>query len=146
MATQSVQKDKFGPVWCLGTIAVVTPGTPVSIMSLVDASNVNSPSSPTPGTTGADEYSPSANQITFQAYKATTHGLIPNTGNIYVCVKGAQGAGNRDDYGSIYAVLTPGQTLSLGPSAWVKNVFGLYNFFIDADNPGDAAQVGALIF
>jgi hypothetical protein len=146
MATQSVQKTKEGPIWVLGTIAVPTPGTPVNIMSLVDPTNINDPASPTPGTVGADEYTRRCQQITLQAYKATTHGLVVNAGNIYVCVKGVQGAGNRDDYGSIIAVLTPGQTFSLGSSAQVKNVFSPYAFFLDADVAADAAQVSLYIF
>jgi hypothetical protein len=61
----SVCKDKQGPVWPLGNIIVAAAGTPVNIMSLVDASNVNQPETPTPGTAGADEYTSRAQQIIF---------------------------------------------------------------------------------
>ena len=144
MATQSVQKNRQGPDWALGLIAVVTPGTPVGIMSLVDSAGVNDPGAATSAT--SDEYTPRCQQITFQSYNATTHGLAPNAGNIYICCKGVQGAGNRDDYGSIIAVLTPGQTFSLGSSALVCDVFSPYRYFLDADSAGDGALVTLYIF
>ncbi len=145
MATQSVQKDRQGPDWPLGLIIVVTPGTPVNIMSLVDPSLVNDPAAATSST--SDEYTPRCQQITFQAYNGSAaHGLTPNTGNIYICRKGVQGAGNRDDFGSITEVLTPGQTLSLGSSALVKNAFSPYRYSIDADTASDGCLVTLYIF
>jgi hypothetical protein len=39
-----IQKNRFGPFWPLGSIVVVTPGTPVNMMSLVDPSLINAPS------------------------------------------------------------------------------------------------------
>jgi len=96
MAMQSVQKDFSGPDWPLGLIAVATAGTPVGIMSLVDSANVNDPATITPGTSGANEYTQRCNQIVFYGVKAgASHGLQPNTGNVYVMRKGVQGAGNR---------------------------------------------------
>ena len=145
MATQSIQKDRQGPDWPLGTIVVVTPGTPVSIMSLVDPNNLNAPGTPTPGTSGADEYTVRAQQICFQGFKANTHGLQANTGNIYIVRKGVQGAGNRDDYGSIVAVIPSGLTMWLASAALNRNVFSPYRYFIDADNANDACQVTLLI-
>jgi hypothetical protein len=144
MATQSVQKDREGPDWPLGLITP-TINTPLSIMSLVDASNVNDPSTPTPGTSGSNEYTERAQQIIFQAYKPSGHGLQNNTGNIYIVRKGVQGAGNRDDYGSVVAVLTPGQTLVLASAALNRNVFNPYRYFIDADTQGDSCLVTLLI-
>lgn len=146
MATQSVQKDFQGPDWPLGCILVVTPGTPVNIMSLVDATNRNAPQTPTTVGGSVGEYTQRCNQITFQAYIPDTNGMKANTGNIYICRTGVQGAGNRDDYGSIIEVLTPGQTFSVGSSAQVKDVFSPYRYFIDADNAGDGALVTLFIF
>jgi hypothetical protein len=140
MATQSVQKDKQGPDWPLGLIVVATPGTPVGIMSLVDPTGVNDPSTATPGISGADEYTVRAQQIMIQGFKAgASHGLANNTGNIYVVRKGVQGAGNRDDYGSIVATITPGLTLFLASAPFNRNVWSPYRYFIDADNASDAA-------
>src|SRR5271155_755400 len=138
----SVCKDKQGPVWPLGSIVVATAGTPVNIMSLVDASNVNAPETPTPGTAGADEYSSRAQQILFQGYKAGggPPSLTPNTGNVYILKKGSTGGtGNATDKGVIIGVIQPGQTFTLGSAALNRNVFGLYEYFLDADTSGDAA-------
>jgi hypothetical protein len=143
----SVQQDWNGPDWPLGFIDVATPGTPVGIMSLVDPSSVNSPSSPTPGTADANEYTQRAQQIIFQAMKpGTTHGTQNNTGNVYI-VRVAQGSGtgNRDDYGSIVKTLVPGETFILASAALNRNVFSPYRYRIDADNAGDGAFVTLLM-
>jgi hypothetical protein len=147
MATQSVEIDEYGPDWPLGLIAVVTPGTPVSIMSLVDPSAVNAPNNPTPtGTDTEFEYSPSVQQIAFLAVKAgASHGTQNNTGNIYIVRKGVQGAGNRDDYGAMVWALGPGQNLFLSSAPLERNVFSPYRYYIDADNAGDSCLVTLLI-
>lgn len=142
MATQSVQKDRQGPDWPLGFIEVVTPGTPVSIMSLVDPTSVNAPESATSAT--SNEYTVAAQQILFMGYTpnvAEGHGLITNTGNIYILRKGVQGAGNRDDYGSLVKVVAPGETFFLASAALVRNVYNPYRYYIDADNADDGAIV-----
>ena len=139
----SVQQNPQGPLWPLGNIAVATPGTPVRITSLVDPTAVNAPESATSPT--SDEYTRRAQQITFQGFKANTDGLQPNTGNVYIILKGGKGSNNRDDTGSIIWVLQPGQTWTLGSSALNRNVFSLYQFYIDADNAADGAQVSAII-
>ena|ERR1700678_709101 len=147
MATQSVQKDYQGPDWPLGTIVVATPGTPVNIMSLVDPSNFAAPqtSATYAASNQTPEYTVRAQQMIFAGFKATTHGLVPNTGNIYIVRKGVQGAGNRDDYGSMVYVLQPGLILFLGSAALNRNVFNPYRYSIDADNASDAALVTLLI-
>jgi hypothetical protein len=150
MATQSVEIDVNGPDWPLGMIAVVTPGTPVSIMSLVDPSAVNAPNqaTSTPGTTtaGQFEYSPSVQQIAFLAVKAgASHGTQNNTGNVYIVRKGVQGAGNRDDYGAMVWALGPGQNLFLSSAPLERNVFSPYRYYIDADTAGDSCLVTLLI-
>jgi len=146
MATQSVQKDKQGPDWPLGLITVVTPGTPVGIMSLVDPLSSNDPSTATPAATGptlSNEYTERAQQIIFQGVKvgAGAHGLANNTGNIYIVRKGVQGAGNRDDYGSVVATIAPGVTFILSSAALNRDVFSPYRYSIDADNAGDSCLV-----
>lgn len=148
----SVHKDKQGPVWPLGNIVNVTPGVPVSIMSLVDSASVNAPETPTPGTSGADEYTVRAYAIMFQACKAgASHGTAVNTGNIYIVRKGAGGSGNRDDIGSIIATIPAGTSGVFPPAFWLnaaplnRNVFSPYEFFIDADTAGDGCQVTLLI-
>lgn len=149
----SVHQDKQGPVWPLGNIAVPTPGTPVNIMSLVDSTNKNAPETavggPTvsgPGGVG-DEYTCRAQQIIFQAAKA---GAAPpkfaaNTGIVYIVKKALAGAGGQSDVGTVIKALAVGETFILGSSAQVRNVFNLYEFFIDADTANDACQVTAVI-
>lgn len=144
MAVQSIQKDREGPDWPLGLITP-TINTPLSIMSNVDPTVANDPSNPTPGTTGANEYTERAQQIIFQAFKPAGHGLQNNSGNIYIVRKGVQGAGNRDDYGSVVAVLTPGQTFVIASAALDRNVFNPYRYFIDADNQGDSCLATLII-
>ena len=153
MATQSVQKNKQGPVWPLGLIVVPTPGTPIQITSLVDPpitgalSGANAPEQLT--IPQSAEYSERCYELIFTACKAgATHGLQANTGNIYICMKGVQGAGNRDDFGSIVMVLPQGAatagpfpTFKLTASALNRDVFSPYQFFIDADNSGDSCLV-----
>jgi len=150
MATQSVHKDKYGPVWPLGLIVVVTPGTPVNIMSLVDAAKANAPETAvTFGPSANAEYTERAWKITFTACKAgASHGLVANTGNIYIMKPGAQGAGNRDDYGSMVAVMTQGAATAgefpevvLDSAALNRNTLSPYEFLIDADNAGDSCLV-----
>jgi hypothetical protein len=146
--TNSIQQNIHGPVWPLGVITVPTPGTPVSIMSLVDPSNDDAPESATSAT--SSEYTPRAYEIKFTACKpGAAHGLQLNTGNIYVVVKGVSpGTGNRDDQGSIVIVLPPGATTGpnfptekLTAAALNRNVFSPFAFSIDADNAGDGCLV-----
>lgn len=150
----SVHQDRSGPVWPLGNILVPVPGTPVNIMSLVDAGNVNAPESPVPpaavggvvpANTG-NEYPPRAQQILFQAFKSGgATRLAVNTGNIYIVKKALAGAGGTTDVGTVLIVLTPGQTFSLGSAALNRNVFNPYEYFIDADTANDGMQVTLII-
>jgi hypothetical protein len=135
--TNSIHKNVHGPDWPLGFISVPTPGVPVSIMSLVDPAFLNSPDSPTVQT--ADEYTWRAHEIILSAYKpGASHGMQLNTGNVYICRKGAPpGTGNRDDTGSMFPPLTPGQTLFISSAALNFNVWSPYEYFVDADNAGD---------
>ena len=150
----SVHLDKQGPVWPLGNVVVAVAGTPVRITNLVDSAAANAPETavggPTvSGTAGVgDEYTSRAQQIIFQAYKAGVGppALANNTGLLYILKKGAGGGtGNKTDLGTIIAVLSPGQTFTLGSAAFSRNVFNIYEYFVDADTNGDACQVTAII-
>jgi hypothetical protein len=145
MATQSVQKDnKAGPDWPLGLIVGVTPGTPVGIMSLVDPTSVNAPETAT--TASSDEYTSVFQQIMFQGVKAgASHGLVSNTGNCYIVRKGVQGAGNRDDYGSVVAVVLPGQTMFIASAPRNRDTFSGYRYSVDFDNAGDSCLVTGFV-
>lgn len=142
----TVEKNPQGPVWVLGNIAVPTPGTPVSIMSLVDPSSVNDPNNPTSST--SNEYAPRAYQIIFQAGKVS--GI--NTGNTYIIKRGAgAGTGNKADLGVVIATLPIGSTTSGFPQFTLtsapmnRNTFNPYDFLIDADTAADAVQVTLII-
>jgi hypothetical protein len=149
----SVLRDRQGPDWPLGNIVVPTPGTPVRITNLVDATAADAPETavggPTPtGASGVgDEYTYRANQIVFQAYKvgAAPPAFTPNTGNIYILRKAGSGSNNKTDIGVIVAILQPGQTFTLGSSALVRNDFNPHRYWIDADTANDACQVTLII-
>jgi len=141
----SVMQDKQGPIWPLGQIVVTSPGTPVNIMSLVDSTNRDAPETANPSAAGVPgaEYTNRAQQILFQAFKGSP--AVNNTGNIYIIKKGGTGTQNRSDTGAIVVILAPGQTFSLGSAALNRNVFNAYEYFIDADNANDCAQVTLII-
>jgi hypothetical protein len=151
MATQSVQKDsKSGPVWPLGLITVATPGTPVGIMSLVDPSSYNAPETATAiepaGSAQNDEYTSVFQQIMFQGFTSNAGtGVISNQGNVYIMRKGVQGAGNHTDFGSMVAVLSPGQTIFIGSAPRNRDTFSGYQFYIDADTANDSALVTGFV-
>ena len=144
----SVHQDRFGPDWPLGNIVVTAPGTQVSIMSLVDSGNVNSPSTATgPGASASDEYTVNAQAIIIQPGKgggATK--LSANTGNIYLVRRPTAGGGGTADVGVVIAMIKPTDPpYTLQASAVVKNIFNLYRYFLDADTANDAANVTAII-
>jgi len=141
----SIQKSPQGPLWVLGLIAVATPGTPVSMMNNVDPARTNAPETGTSSLTA--EYTVRAQQIVIQGMKSNAGtGLVNNTGNIYVCVKGAGGgSGNRTDTGSIVLTIAPGLTGVIASAPLNRNVFSPYQLYIDADNAGDSAQVCLII-
>lgn len=141
--TTTVNQDWAGPDWPLGAIIVVTPGTPVGVMSLVDPTGKNDPSNPTPGGVagGANEYTVRAHQIQFQAIKPSGSGYVYNTGFTYIVRKG----GSRSDSGSVIKVLAAGETYFLDAAPINDNVWSPYRYYIDADYAGDAVQVTLLI-
>lgn len=142
----SVQKDYQGPDFPLGFIGIVTPGIPVSLMSLVDPLGANDPATPDPspasGIAAGLEFPIMPMNILIQALKpGVAHGTQANTGNIYLVRKGVAGTGNRDDTGSIILTISQTQTLPqfLFPGPGMK--FSPYRYFLDADNAGDGAFV-----
>lgn len=143
----TVHKNKQGPIWPLGQIAVITPGTQVSIMSLVDPAFVNAPESAT--TPQADEYTSRAYAIIFMPFKAGAGTILAaNTSAklVYVVLKPTSGNGGTGDTGVVVIALRPGDPpFVLTAAALNRNVFNLYEIFIDADTAGDGMQVTALI-
>ena len=145
----SVHKDRQGPVWPLGNIAVVTPGTYVSIMSLVDPSFTGAPETLTPLYPGGPypEYTMRAYSILFQGFKAgaAPPKLAANTGIVYV-VKKPIGTGGVGDVGTVIAAIR-----ATDPPFWLysaplnRNTLNLYEYYIDTDTAADACQVTAII-
>lgn len=142
----SIMRDRQGPDWPLGNVAVPTPGTPVNIMSVVDPQLADDPSKPVPGTSGAGEYTALTQQIMFQALKHNGTTLVANTGNVFVVRKSAAGgSGGRADAGTIVKMLTPGETWVLGGPPVSRNSFSPYRYSLDADTALDACQVTLII-
>ena len=142
----SVYKNLTGPFWPLGNIVVPTPGTPVSIMSLVDPSSLLAPETPT-SPSNPNWATVRFQQIFFAGLKANgaTSKLTNNAGNVYLVLKALAGAGGTQDVGVIIKTIIPGETFYLGSSALNRNVFGPYELYIDADTPNDGCQVTGLI-
>lgn len=139
----SVIQQRGGPEWPLGAIVVPSNGTPVNIMHLVDANNVNSPNSPSNNLTS--EYTTTGRSLWFAGFHpgANNNGLVINSGNVYVLVPppANQGPGNRSDSGCIVMVVQPGQTAPLPQSLASDVRFSPYRYSIDADIDGDGALV-----
>ncbi len=139
-------QDYYGPDWPLGFIQVVTPGTIVNLMSLVDPNNVNDPnvSNRTPAA-GVREYTANAHQIIFQGYQPNSlvygGGMITNAGNVYIVREG----GTRNDASHIIGVIPPGGSFSLPIGALVSNGLSPYRYYLDADVAGDGAIVTLII-
>lgn len=146
----SVQKDQQGPDWPLGIIVNAVPGTPIPIMSLVDSASVNSPGTTIPLAgalpTGAFGFTPRAKKIIFFPCKKDVNGTKDNTGNIYIVRQGVQGAGNRNDYGSIVMVLRKTDPpFILNTQEDGSESLSPYRYSIDADNAADGCLVTLLV-
>ena len=144
--TQSVMQDrKSGPDWPLGLIVVTVPGTPVGFMSLVDPNAYNAPETAT--VPQSDEYGGGlCQQIIVQGFNSNAGtGLQPNTGNVYIMRKGAQGLGNRTDFGAMVYVVLPGQSIVVSSAAPNLNSFSPYRYYLDADNANDGALITLLV-
>ena len=138
----TVLKDIAGPDFPLGLIVVAAAGTPIQLTSLIDSSGANDPAASN-RTGSVYEYGePRFNQIMFQGFKAAANGLQANTGNIYIVRKD----GDRDDYGTIVAVVKTGETVWLSAAPSVKNAFSPYRYWIDADNNGDSCLATGYTF
>lgn len=141
----SKQLSYTQPVWTLGYINVPAAGTPVCIMSGIDANNVNNPNNPSNNTTKGTEYSRACRAIAFQGYQpgANNNGMVPNSGNVYIMVAPAgNGSGNRTDSGSIIKVLPPGADYVLSAiTPGYNDMFSPYSIFLDSDNNNDGASV-----
>jgi hypothetical protein len=143
----SILSARSGPLWPLGFIKVVTAGTPVNIMSVVDPTGLGNPNTPcTPGS-AVPEYGFRAQQIILWGYQPSTGpAYIPNTGNVYVLLApDKNGSGNASDTGVLVAIIQPGTWFDLASAPTVSNKFGPYSFFIDADNDEDGVMPVLLI-
>ena len=138
----TVLKDIDGPDFPFGLIVVAAAGSPKQVTQLVDASNINDPSASNVSGSAYEYGSLRFNQLMFQGFKAAANGLQVNTGNVYVVRKD----GDRDDYGTIVAVVKSGETVWLRAAPSVKNAFSPYRYWIDADNNGDSCLVTGFTF
>lgn len=151
--SNSVHQDRQGPIWPLGHIAVPTPGTYVSIMSLVDSTFLAAPETPTSYGGSTPEYTNRAYAIIFQACKvgAGPPKLTNNTGNVYIVRMPLASAGGIGDTGTVIVTLPPGATgqpgvpFVLTSAALNRNTLNAYEFYIDADTAADGCQVTLVI-
>jgi hypothetical protein len=140
----SVVKLTLGPAWPLGFVAVANNGTPVCIMTNVDANNRNAPWTSSNNTTS--EYTVNCKGVWFYGYKpgANNSGLVPNTGNVYISWNPqANNNQNRNDYGAMVGLIPAnGGSFSLPQSMADPNLrFSPYSYTIDADVNGEGAIV-----
>jgi hypothetical protein len=115
-------------------------------MSLVDPYLYNAPE--TLPSSNAYEYTIAAQQIVFQAGKpGASHGTQANTGNVYLVMYAARGAGtgNRDDMGTLIWTFSGSSNLFLASAPLSRNKYSPYNLYIDADTAGDGVFVSLLI-
>jgi len=142
-----VSKSPQGPFWPLGNIVVVTPGTPVNMMSLVDSALKGDPGVVTGSTTAVPEYTVRANMIVVQGMKSNGgNGLTNNSGNVYVIQKGSVGGtNNRSDLGCIILAVPLGQTGVITSAPLNRNTLDPYLLWIDGDNASDGAQITLII-
>lgn len=140
----SVVQARTGPTWPLGFISVANSGSPVGIMSLVDANNNWSPTASSGNGNVYPEYAIRCRSIWFQGYKpaANNNGMVTNTGNVYIFQPG-NGSGNKTDTGCMVGVIPANggyfnMPLSLGATGIQ---FNPYEYTIDADVNGEGAIV-----
>lgn len=143
----SVFQDFFGIDWPLGFVKVAAIGTPVNIMSVVDANNNWAPG--TVANTNTGEYTVSCHKILLQGYQpgANNNGMVPNSGNIYVLRSpgpgngNSGGPGNRSDSGAMVGVLQPTGQLILPADEYQGPTISPYRYVLDGDNNNDGALV-----
>lgn len=138
----SVLYDYQGPDWPLGFIELVTPGVPVSLMSLVDPTLANDPDTQNVTGAGKRERTFRGCQLRIQASKpGASHGTQDNAGNIYLVRRG----GSRDDGGTIIATVLKGTTLEFPGHPAEVDCISPYRYYLDGDNAGDGAYVTLMI-
>ena len=140
----SVMKDREGPDWPLGFVAVPHNGTPVCIMHNVDANNNWAPAvSNAPGQTPGPEYTPTCHKIGIQGYHpgSSNNGMVINTGNVYVLRVPVGGNGNRTDSGAMVKVVPQGGDYVIPSAETQLQTLSPYRYFLDADVNGDGALV-----
>lgn len=139
----SIQKDRGGPDWPLGCVVVPTIGTPVCIMANVDPSNNNAPWQATSYLGNTSEYSPICRGVSIAGWHpgSGNNGMVINTGNVYLMRKPAGGAGNRQDSGSMVAVIWPGSDYFFPPDGSGTTLFSPYNYYLDADANNEGGLV-----
>jgi hypothetical protein len=144
----SILQQPSAVEWPLGFVAVANNGTPVNIMSRVDANSTNAPGQPVaPGTVARAEYTPTCHKIFFQGYKPgnNNNGMIPNTGNVYILRslgpnnQNAGGPMNRTDSGAMVYVLPPGGFATLPADEADHGTISPYAYTLDADVDGEGA-------
>jgi hypothetical protein len=142
----SIQKAR-GSAVSLGFVNVPTIGTPVPLSTNIDSNNSNSPgnvSAPPPQFPGTQtESSPSFRAFHIQGFKpgANNNGMVVNSGNVYLLMAAAGGAGNRSDSGSIIAVIAPGADYFFPPDGSGNTRFSPYYLYLDADSNNDGGLV-----
>jgi hypothetical protein len=137
----SIHRDINGPDWPLGLITVAAAGTPVGVMSVLDAAA----GSETESSIFDPEFTPRCQQLIFQAVKSTAP-FVPNVGVVYILRKpAAGGTGNRTDTGTIVKILAASETFILADPALTGNALSPYRYLIDADNAGDGCIVTAFV-
>lgn len=147
----SIHRDINGTDWPLGNIIVAAAGTPINIMSLVDATLSAAPEQPVQSGLAPifePEFQVRFFTILFQALKAGAGppSLANNTGIVYIIRKAAAGGtGNATDKGVIIKALVPGENFSLPSLANSFNIYNPYRYFIDADTNADACQVTGFV-
>jgi hypothetical protein len=150
MATNSIQVPRGLPIVSLGFIKVANNGTVVPFSVNIDASNNNAPGTVFAPTNTANqqtysEYTPTFRGFKVWAYKpgANNSGAVPNSNNIYVMMAPAGGNGNKQDFGSMLAVIGPGNNWEFPVDGAGRMAASPYYYYLDADTNGDGAIIVA---
>ena len=126
---------------------MATAGTPVNIMSRVDANNNNAPGTAANGTNA--EYTPRCHRIVFQGYKpgSSNNGMVVNSGLVYILRslgpsnQNSGGPQNRTDSGAMIYVLGAGNSLTIECDQIDRATMSPYRYSLDSDNNNDGALV-----
>ena len=92
-----------------------------------------------------NEFTMRCQQIVIQGVKSNAGtGVVNNTGNVYVMLKG-NGTSNRTDFGAMVLIVAPGATAVIASAPFDVNVFNPHKFFLDADTAGDSALITMIV-